>query len=461
MTGPVYRLADLELPPTDRPIAVAIYAPVYHTDSVPRSAVERTRMLRGWTATSFRLDDLVNSLGASGDLVDIALRIDGSSTSVDLDNRPHVVREEIAIYGRTWNVDFAPMPTLGTPSDDWKIIVWAGVVASLSLTGVVGLLATQRARLRRDVDEATREIAHVNRQLERDSRFQRALMANLQVGVILVDHRGRLETYNLDTEGLYHGRLDADFDGSWSTLLGLHTLDGELLPEERNPMLRVLAGERLRDVEVLVRPAGGDEHVVSCNGQPIEDANGRPTGAVVTIHDITELKQAQAKLEQLARHDPLTGLANRALLAERLSRAMEAAARRESLVALFFLDLDGFKAVNDVYGHDIGDELLRVVAVRLARTARSTDTVARLGGDEFVVLCEDVAAGESLDHLRARIVEALEQPYELDRVPDLVIIGVSIGLAFAEPGDDASSLLRRADERMYLAKAERRRGASR
>jgi diguanylate cyclase (GGDEF)-like protein len=201
--------------------------------------------------------------------------------------------------------------------------------------------------------------------------------------------------------------------------------------------------------------------VVRCNGQPIEDANGKPTGAVVTIHDITELKVAQGKLEQLARHDPLTGLANRALLGERLEHAIVSAARRNSLVALLFMDLDGFKAVNDLYGHDVGDDLLRVVAARLERTARSADTVARLGGDEFVVLCEDVSPRETLDHLTQRIVDALESPYELDRVPDLINVGVSIGVAFAEIDDDASSLLRRADERMYRAKAERRRSGSR
>jgi diguanylate cyclase (GGDEF)-like protein len=279
--------------------------------------------------------------------------------------------------------------------------------------------------------------------------------------VILVDHRGRLETYNLDTEGLYAGKLEADFDGSWSELLGLYTLDGELLPDDQNPMLRVLEGERLRGVEVVVRPADGTEHVVTCNGQPIEDSSGRVTGAVVAIHDITALKKAQAKLEQLARHDALTGLANRALLTERLEGAMARAARRDTEVALLFMDLDGFKAVNDLYGHDVGDDLLRAVAGRLLLAARATDTVARLGGDEFVVLCEDISPRETLDRLVSRLSSALEAPYELDHVPDIVRVGVSIGVSFASRDDDPAALLRRADQAMYVAKAERRAAAGR
>jgi diguanylate cyclase (GGDEF)-like protein/PAS domain S-box-containing protein len=454
MTGPVFRFADQELPAAERPVAVVMYAPLYEGAAPPHTPRDRRAQLAGWTGAVFRLDQLVDNLGIGANLVRIDLLVGNAESS--LEHAPRSLVEQIDLYGQRWNVVFAPTPMLGEPGDDWKVVLWGGAGTTLGLAAIVALLATQRARLRREVDAAVAEAANVNSRLERDSNFQRALLDNLQVGVIVVDHRGKLRTYNLDTEGLYAGHLDARFAGSWSELLGLHTLTGDLLPEDQNPMLRVLAGERLRGVEVLVRPADGPEHVVSCNGQPIVDADGHMSGAVVAIHDISALKHAQRKLEQLARHDPLTGLPNRALLMERIDDALARAARRGTAVALLFLDLDGFKPVNDRFGHDVGDELLRSVAGRLRLASRTTDTVARLGGDEFVVLCEDLPASRDLGGLVERLEAALEATYELERGSEPVELGVSIGVAFAEDGDHATSFLRRADESMYASKAARR-----
>jgi diguanylate cyclase (GGDEF)-like protein len=456
MTRPVIRFADAELPDDQQPLAVALYAPMYAGAEPPRTIDARRAQLRGWTGATFRLDALVDNLGIHDQLVRIDLQVDGAGTTSSLLEHPRSHVEPVQLYGQRWNIVFAPTATLGAPSTDWKAVLWGGAGTTLGIAAIVALLATQRARLRREVDAAIAEAAEVNAQLERESNFQRALLANLQVGVIVVDHRGKLRTYNLDTEGLYAGRLDARFAGSWSELLGLHTLGGDLLPEDQNPMLRVLAGERLRGVEVLVRPADGPEHVVSCNGQPILDADGQMSGAVVAIHDISALKHAQRKLEQLARHDPLTGLPNRALLMERIDDALARAARRGTAVALLFLDLDGFKPVNDRFGHDVGDELLRSVAGRLRLASRTTDTLARLGGDEFVVLCEDLPRNRDLGGLVERLEAALEATYELERGSEPVGLGVSIGVAFADDGDEAASLLRRADERMYASKAARR-----
>jgi diguanylate cyclase (GGDEF)-like protein/PAS domain S-box-containing protein len=459
MTGPIVRIADAALSPAQRPLAVALYAPVYDAVDVPSAVTDRRAHMRGWTASSFRLDDLADALGLGGALVDVELQVDGATAAESLRDRPQRRVEQLDLYGSTWSIVFAPTATLGAPSDEWKSVLWAGSSSTVGLAAVMALLATQRARLRRKVDAAVAETASINRRLERDSNFQRALLANLQVGVILIDDRGRLATYNLDSEGLFAGTLDAEYDGSWSELLGLYELDGTLLPEERNPMLRVLRGDRVRALEIVVRPQDGEEHVVSCNGQPIIGQDGEQAGAVVAIHDITELKHAQAKLESLARHDALTGLPNRADLVIRIADAFARAERHGTELALLFVDLDGFKGVNDHHGHDVGDELLVAVARRLRAACRTTDVAARLGGDEFVVLCDDLEPGAAVDEMVARIRRSIEQPFELPRVDEPVRVGASVGVAIGRVGDDPSELLRRADQAMYREKAGRRGGS--
>ena len=168
------------------------------------------------------------------------------------------------------------------------------------------------------------------------------------------------------------------------------------------------------------------------------------------------LAEQQARLEHQALHDPLTGLANRVLLLDRIEHALESAARRPSGVAVLFMDLDYFKSVNDVSGHSAGDQLLLEVARRLQRAVRPNDTIGRLGGDEFVALCEDLA-----DPLPDGVAVA-RRVAELFEVPFLVcgreiLVAASIGVAPANEGDTAQRLLDRADLAMYRAK-ERGRG---
>jgi diguanylate cyclase (GGDEF)-like protein len=219
-------------------------------------------------------------------------------------------------------------------------------------------------------------------------------------------------------------------------------------------MYRALRGARVRNEEYLVRPRGGTERAVLCNGQPITDAQGAVLGAVVAVHDITPLKNAQQRLSDLALHDPLTGLPNRVVLMEKTHAALVRARQTNGPVAMLFLDLDGFKAVNDDHGHDVGDELLRVAAARLRNAVRTSDVPARLGGDEFVVLCDQYLDQSFPEQLVDRITDALTRPYPVSG--SLLHIDVSVGLAVAEPHDDAATLLRRADQAMYRAKVRRR-----
>lgn len=158
-----------------------------------------------------------------------------------------------------------------------------------------------------------------------------------------------------------------------------------------------------------------------------------------------------ARLQHRSLHDPLTGLPNRALLEELLGQAVARARRSHHVAAVLFVDLDGFKAVNDTYGHQVGDELLRAVAIRLTGVLRPGDTLGRLGGDEFVVLCEDLLGVADAELVARRITTALGDPFDVaDR---RVAVSASVGVAFSGPGQDIPEvLLRNADVAMYQAK---------
>jgi diguanylate cyclase (GGDEF)-like protein len=155
------------------------------------------------------------------------------------------------------------------------------------------------------------------------------------------------------------------------------------------------------------------------------------------------------QLEQMALHDPLTGLANRRLLADRLEEALRSCRRSDS-VAVCFMDLDGFKTVNDLFGHEAGDELLRVLGDRLLETLGGSGTAARVGGDEFVVVRDRSGSTGSATELADRIRARIEEPCALNG--RLVRVGVSVGVALGGVGDEAAATISRADAAMYLAK---------
>ncbi len=166
----------------------------------------------------------------------------------------------------------------------------------------------------------------------------------------------------------------------------------------------------------------------------------------------SRLREKERQLEHLARHDPLTGLANRALLDERMLQVLARARRNESNVAVLLSDLDGFKKVNDEYGHAVGDRLLMAVAQRLSKNVRASDTVARFGGDEFVVIMEDLHDLAESERVAQKLVDEIGLPYELD--VGVIHISVSIGIAhYPANGGDSAQLIKRADQAMYSAKA--------
>jgi len=218
----------------------------------------------------------------------------------------------------------------------------------------------------------------------------------------------------------------------------LATLDG-----------RALLSSGGKAVEVVLAAPDTEGRSFEIATHPIE-YRGRDC-LVLALRDLTERKAAQRQIEHMARHDALTDLPNRTLLDERLEHALTLARRDDAQVALIALDLDRFKAVNDVFGHAAGDEVLRRVASLLARAARSTDTVARIGGDEFVILQVGAAQPRGAQALVNRIFESFVQ--EMDVARDPTAVGVSMGVAlFPNDAGDADGLRHGADIALYQAK---------
>jgi len=226
-------------------------------------------------------------------------------------------------------------------------------------------------------------------------------------------------------------------------------------PEFYQAMWQSLLTDAQWSGEIWDRTRDGREVAEMLQISAVKDKQGRVTHFIGTFNDITSLKEAQAHLEKLASYDLLTGLPNRGLLADRIRQALSHARRRDHLLAVCFLDLDGFKAVNDTFGHEAGDILLCEVARRLNTTVRAGDTVARLGGDEFVLLLGDIRDIGELEVIIERVLTTIAAPYTLSG--QSARISTSIGVTIY-PFDDSEPevLMRHADQAMYRAKQDGR-----
>ena len=217
-----------------------------------------------------------------------------------------------------------------------------------------------------------------------------------------------------------------------------------------------LAGDAVRQELLIDYPAGA--RYVRISFTPDRDANGAVCGYVALVEDLSEqravevaLRDREARSRHQANHDPLTELPNRARFGEHLDAAIARGHTHQRLIALMFVDIDGFKAINDAYGHDAGDALLKVVARRLRGCARAEDAVGRFAGDEFLMIAEDLKTPGDAALFAQRVMTAIAQPIAYDK--HIIDVSVSIGISlFPEDAIDAETLLRTADKAMYRAK---------
>ena len=291
------------------------------------------------------------------------------------------------------------------------------------------------------------------KQVEQSVRERESLLSNIldnvDAYIYLKDTEGRYLFANRAIRELWHadmeqivGQRDEKF------------FDAQSAAKIHRDDLRVLTkGETLHlEEETNTLSDSGGTSVYQTTKLPLRHDDGEIYALCGISVDITRQKKHQKELEYIAHYDALTHLPNRVLLSDRLKQAMAQAHRSQRQLAVVYLDLDGFKPINDQYGHQVGDELLKAVAVRMKQTLRQGDTIARLGGDEFVAVLIDYPAASEGEKLLKRLLEAVARPV---RIHDLVLrVSASLGVTFFPQSEeqDADQLLRQADQAMYLAK---------
>lgn len=216
-------------------------------------------------------------------------------------------------------------------------------------------------------------------------------------------------------------------------------------------MWRALLEEGYWSGEIWNRRKDGQVYAEMTTISAVRDASGATTHYVALFTDITPLKEHQKQLEHIAHYDALTHLPNRVLLADRLRQAMAQSQRRGELLAVVYLDLDGFKIVNDTHGHDIGDELLIVISERMKTALREGDTLARIGGDEFVAVLVGLERPQDCEPVLSRLLLAASEPAHTSGL--VLSVSASIGVTlYPQDTGDAEQLMRHADQAMYVAK---------
>jgi diguanylate cyclase (GGDEF)-like protein/PAS domain S-box-containing protein len=332
-----------------------------------------------------------------------------------------------------------PILTLGAR---WMIWGRFDFATFLSIELVITTLVVWRVHLLFTATRRARLAA------ERSEDYYRTVLDNVGDLIVALDADGNA-TYVSPSAGEILGLQPAELTGG-RALDAVHPADQEmaaaLLAQAISIPGRPVTGElRVLTADDAIRLLAG-------SATSLEGDHGA-AAVVIALHDITERKRLEDELAHRAMHDEMTRLPNRALIRDRCDQMLAHARRSGNRVAALFIDLDGFKDVNDTLGHAAGDALLVAVAARLATAIRASDTVGRIGGDEFVVLTEDDCAGAGPELVAERVLELLRQPFNLEAAGEVpIIMTASIGIAEG-PRPAADDLLRDADVAMYRAKA--------
>jgi diguanylate cyclase (GGDEF)-like protein/PAS domain S-box-containing protein len=291
--------------------------------------------------------------------------------------------------------------------------------------------------------------------MSEEKDFYKDIVDNLYDGVYFVD-RDRIITYwNKGAERITgYSAKETIGRGCRENLLNHVTSNGVQLCLRNCPLAAVMDDGHEREAEVFLHHADGHRVPVVVRASPLRDGEGNIIGAIESFSSNDSLVDTRRKLQALRRAattDPLTGIANRRHLEGRLSAVIAEHARNSSLAGLLFMDLDHFKVVNDHYGHNTGDKVLRMVANTIRYVLRTTDTVGRWGGEEFVAILYDIQEQDNLESIAKKVCALVEQS-RLDLEGVRLAVTLSIGGTVLRSGDTPESLVQRADKLMYQSK---------
>lgn len=439
-----------------------MWLPVYKKGMPHGSLAERRAGFVGWISASFRMNDLMASLfGGNDPRLHIEI-YDGEAISEqalmhDADQLFHMPRnaeplfrdtKRLHIAGHKWTAVFASLPEFDRRLSEQKprLLAYAGITISILLALITGMLVYGRNRALQSAQMLNRELAERKR-AEVGMRLAEKVFDIVDAGVLVTDKGTRIIKVNPAFTAIT-GYTAEDAIGKTPRILssGAHTR------EFYSEMWNSINTTGNWQGEIFNRRKNGEFFTEWLSINEVRDSDGNVTNYVSLFSDISERKAAEAQMHNLAHYDPLTGLPNRILLADRLQQAIAAARREKSHMALMFIDLDKFKPINDTLGHYIGDLMLKEVAKRMLECLRESDTAARIGGDEFVVLLPLIEAEPDALAVAEKIRQALYLPFEI--AGHDLNISSSIGIAvYPEHGLDEKSLLHNADIAMYYAKA--------
>ncbi len=325
----------------------------------------------------------------------------------------------------------------------------------------------QEEAILRDISSSVGLAVHqdaIARRLAQSEEYHRLVVNHLNEGIVVQTPAGEVIACNPSAHRMLHASGNLVGRQIGSVILRACREDGTVIEEADQPTRWVLAsGKPLVGLTLSLDLVDGDTVWITENVVPIiKPGESEPSAVLISFNDIGPVRAAQQQLRYLATRDSLTGLYNRAYLADRMREMLDPAGAPDALDALaraarpehaavLFIDLDGFKKVNDTAGHDAGDALLCSVAQRLAGCVRAEDTLARVGGDEFVMLIADHGGPDALARLARRVVDTVAVPFAV--AGNEYYLGASIGISlFPEHGRDATTLMRNADAAMYHAK---------
>ena len=322
-----------------------------------------------------------------------------------------------------------------------------GILITFAMVFFVAFTANRRELLEKLVQQRTSEL----RESESRHRLAGHIYRSLSEGIVVTDPQGNILDGNAALENLTGYTLE-EIRGKRPSMFSAQRKQGE----DAFRFWEHLREHGSWQGETWNRRKDGEAYPVWLTVNAVTDENGEVTHYAGVLTHIGDIKSEQQRLSHLAYHDSLTGLPNRLLLADRLEMALLRSRREYAYVALLFLDLDGFKEINDTYGHETGDVLLVAIARRLDEAVREQDTVARLGGDEFILLFEGLAGVEEASCLSKRVEALFAEPFVVGGRPFLC--SASAGLAVHRPGDGttAQEMIATADMRMYETKAQRK-----
>ncbi|MBI4809028.1 MAG: diguanylate cyclase [Nitrosomonadales bacterium] len=290
-------------------------------------------------------------------------------------------------------------------------------------------------------------VAMLGAQEQQELRLMHAAMSNASNGMFISHRDGTIEWLN-EALSRFSGFTAEEIIGSNPRIFNSGRHDAQFWSDMWSTLLK---GEAWRGDVVNLNKAG-ELYTVAQSISPLFNAQGELTHFLAVQQDISEKKRLEEEIHYLAYHDPLTHLPNRMLFRDRVQQALAQAQRMQGKLAVMFIDLDGFKSVNDMHGHNSGDSLLEQAAERMRSCVRAGDTVARLGGDEFTVLLRDVGDTGNIRRVAQKLLDIAVRPYDVGR-SEPASVSFSIGISvYPEDGDDFDALLSHADQAMYEAK---------